>query len=294
MKPLRLKIQYQNYELGEFAEDKTVDLEELREIFKSETEVEHQRKGIIPKNFRVRFFISKYDGNILKVEHFDEDLFLIDWGRSDIKYVKTDSFPREKTKEVITWFSEGSYSDLEEVLEFERGTYNDLKDSLKEFEIIYTHNLDVGELFVLCGGFYWLFTLFFVAAGFGTGYLILLAISVFPGVFGLTFFLLYGNYSNAATDLEVTIRSGSPIVKVYQGNDEYEFKKSDISQLIIVTGQMIEFQNPFSHYEYSKLILNDGKTIIIPFTVISPFELKKRLKGTEMTVERQFYPRIKY
>lgn len=237
------------------------------------------------------FLISKYDGNLLKLEHFDKDIFVVDWGSESGDKVKVDSFPREKIADIITWFSEGSYSRLESILELQRGTFDELEKNFEENHANYTYNLRGFELFTACGGFSWLYVFLFFMIWMGTDFTAMLFISMVPAAVGMMSIELYGNYASLAKRMRLFIDGKD--IRVEIGKDKWQFNKSDLMKMTIVTGKLDTFRNPFSPYEYIRLNLKNGEVINIPFMVIPLAKLRSKLRGIEVKVERQFYPRIK-
>lgn len=110
-----LKLQYKNYETGEFTEEKSVDKESLLSIFDQNTEIVHLRRTYTIKEPLISFYI-KAGESYLRIMHFAKDAFTI-WYCNEYETVLFKGyFYKKSTRKIIGLFIDNKIEELYELI----------------------------------------------------------------------------------------------------------------------------------------------------------------------------------
>lgn len=297
-----LKLQYGNFETGEFTEEKSIDKESLLELFEQNTEIVPLYSTYTIKRPLIKFFVKTRE-NYLCVKHFAKDAFTV-WYCNDLdKKVFEGNFYKESVIKILELFIDSKFDELDK---FIPRTTKSKKALIKEFiaiDFIYAYKRR-GVFFlifysVLSSPLYYIFLSFIFLVhnrSFVTIKLLLstatlfLVLSVFP-IANLFLFRLYFNYTKHSKNISIKVSSGSANITIYNETEIVEFTKDEIKILLQYFGAGVK--SPFALYSFSRIILNDNRVFDISYMIIDPYELQLKLSKVPTKRIDKFYPYIK-
>jgi hypothetical protein len=95
-----LKLQYDNYETGEYTEDKYVDKKTLLTIFDQNTEIVPFHKTYTIKQPLIKFYIKTKE-NYLCVMHFTKDAFTVWYCNDADKQLFEANFYKKNVRKIL-------------------------------------------------------------------------------------------------------------------------------------------------------------------------------------------------
>jgi hypothetical protein len=285
-----LKLQYDNYETGEFTEDKYVDKKTLLTIFDQNTEIVPFHKTYTIKQPLIKFYIKTKE-NYLCVMHFTKDAFTVWYCNDADKQLFEGNFYKKNVRKILELFIDNKFDELNILIPRSKNSEKSLIKSFATSDFLYTFKKRGVHFLILFSVILLPLHYFFLSSIF-IRYDLFLAIisSMFPIA---NFFLirLHFNYIKHSKDTSIKISSGSPIVTVYNDRGTFEFAKYEVKILLQYFGA--GYRNPYAEYSFSRIVLYDNRTFDISYMLIEPSELKFKL--SKVTTKRiyKFYPYIK-
>jgi hypothetical protein len=291
---ITIKLQYNNFDEGEFTEEQPIEFESFIKIFDelANDRIYSKYSWTINNNY-IKYFIKVDNAHCMVIEHISKDVYSITFAEQIDKYAFCNNFYNDTVKELCKLYFNKDFSILKEKL-----VKSDIKATifLKRFiQIDYTYSYKYKKIFDL------IFGLFYLLAGIILliiGIEIPLGINIIPLLFSISFltgyfFLikLHLNHLKESKNKSITISSVHDEIIVTDYNSEITFTKSDIKRLLIV--KSAGFRNPYVGYEFAQIILKNDSIINISSMIMDPFLIAKKIEGVEKLQKVVTYAYIK-
>jgi len=284
-----LKIQYIDYESGEFTDKQTVDYDSFISIFKNEANDKHYSKySWTIGHIKIKYYLSTDDTYFLLIEHNAKNGYKVTFCSKDDKCCLSNNFYSNSLNELCKEYFDKNFVILKGKLRISEDCYNSVLKSFKELKFTYSYKHPTIYLFsYIYYLLWWPFPILFLIAHFyipfaifSTGLLILM-------VFHIR--LHYRHYIESKNKT-ITISSGHEEIKITIGVVEYNFLKSDILKVRFVSSGG---RNPYGPYEYTQLGLKDGSVVNISNMLISTFKMDDKIKNIKKENRSVGYAYIK-
>jgi hypothetical protein len=289
-----LKIQYINFDEGEFTEEQPIDYKSFIEMFDKEANDRFYTKysWTINNNY-IKYFIKVDNAQYMVIEHISKDVYSITFAEQIDKYVYGNNFYGDTIKDLCKLFFDNAFLTLKDKLgQLETKTISLINQFI---QIDYTYSYKYKKIFDLIFGSMNLFiSIPFLIFGFTMP----LGINIIPLLFSISFltgyfFLikLHINHLKESKYKSITISSVHDEIIVTDDNSEISFTKSDIKRLLIV--KSAGFRNPYVGYEFAQIILKNDNIINISSMIMEPFLIAKKIEGVEKLQKVVTYAYIK-
>ena len=285
-----LKLQYDNFETGEFTEEKTVDKDSLLTIFDQNTEIVDVYRTYTIKRPLVKFYL-KTDGNYLCVMHFTKDAFTVWYCNDPDTKLFEGNFYKKSVRKILELFSDKKFDELNKFIPRTTNSENELITAFLKSDFLYTFKkrgvffLILYSIIILPIHYIFLSSIFISQDIF-----VAIIMSMFP-ITNIFLFRLHFNHVNHSKNISIKVSSGSPNIIVFNNNEKAEFTKNEIKLLLLYIGA--GHRNPFAEYSFSRIVLNDNRIFDISYMVIEPSELKYKLSKVPTKQIDKFYPYMK-
>lgn len=289
---IKLKIQYNTYEDGEFTEENEYSLEEIIEVINIKTKPIHLKHSTQINHQSIKFYFQ--DGeNYLKAEHIGKNAFHMYYCNEIETELYQGNYYLPKVIRLITLFYKGEYDELNRIIPKTSLREKKLIKSFATEDFVYLKkNVDLSNFFLWS-----LFPLIFLTAFLtNPSFAALLFL-----VLGLPFFIsiaymlrIRNNYKKSSSINAIKISRGINTISVWEDSVEYEFDKGDIVDLLIVDPNLkwAHRGTPFDSYGYTQIKLKNGKILIITSMVIDVIEMEYKVSNIPHRIEKKFYPYI--
>jgi len=272
-----LKIQYIDYESGEFINKQSVDYDSFINIFRHEAnDKQYSKYSWTIGHIKIKYYLSTDVTYFLLIEHNAKNGYRVTFCSKDDKCCLSNNFYSNSIDELCKEFFDKNFSILKSKLGFSEEGYHGVVKSFKEIK--FTYSLKYPAIFLLSFIFYvgwWLLTILFLIvhfyipfAIFATGLIILMGYHV----------RLHYRYYVESKNKTITISSGHEEIKITIGDAEYNFLKSDILNVKFVG---YGGRHPYAPYEYTQLELRDGSIVNISSMLISTFKMEDKMKNVK-------------
>jgi hypothetical protein len=285
-----LKLQYDNFDTGEFTEEKTVDKQTLLTIFDENTEIVKANRTYSIKRPLIKFYLRKGE-NYLCIMHFTKDAFKVWYCNDPDTRLFEGNYYKKNVRKLLELFFDNNLVELNKFIPRTTKSEKSLISLFMTSDFLYIYRPKGLIYLALCTlmflpGVYLFIYLTFISQD----KVLAIMTSIFPLII-IFHFILHFNYIKRSKNISIKVSSGSSKVVVYDDKKLYEFSKEDIKEVFQVTGS--GFRNPYIGYSFSRIILNDSKIFDISYMIIEPYELKYKLSNVPTKQIARFYPFIK-
>jgi hypothetical protein len=291
---ITIKLQYNNFDEGEFTEEQPIDYASFLEIFDKEANDRFDTKysWTINNNY-IKYFINGDNAHYTVIEHLGKEVYSFTYFNKIDKYAYGNNFYYNTIIELCKLYFENDFSALKQELGKSEKKATKLINFFTQHSLTYSFkhkkyfSLIIGSFYPLMGC-----AILFNELIFRNRVNVLLLIFSIL-LFTIYFFLikLHLNHLKESKNKSITISSGNDNIKVNIEDIEIKFVKSDIKKLIVVNST--SFRNPFAEYEYTQIILNNDSIINITDMIIDTYLMEKKLKGVEKEKKATGYAYIK-
>lgn len=288
-----LKLQYSNYEEGEFTKEQSVDYSTFIEIFEKETNnIVYSKYSWSLENNRIKFYINTENEYFIIIEHIAKDYYNLYFCDIKCKNTYECKIDKETIAEYISIFFDKEFNDFQD--KFSR-TNKKAANIIKRFDkkdFVYKINLKI-----------LIFDISFNLLSFSAIAVILYYFSVFinwqfiiPFVIVLIFSLITETIKIRSHLIEsqnklIIISKGNKKIKIIINEHEYIFSKSDIKKVIYYKplnyGRAFNIDY-FNFYNYAQLILINGSIINIPHMLINSTIIEEKLFDIEKEIDLSY------
>jgi hypothetical protein len=291
---MKLKLQHDTFEEGEFTSEQDVSLEDLLTIFQNNSQIVKTKRAFTINRPYITFFIQEGE-NYLRLSHFAKDAFSVYYCNDPDDKLFIGNFYKKTVLKIISLFGQDQHDELVKLIP---RTSESEKALIKLFirdDFFYSYKLRGRGSLIF-------YTLLFLPTGLFFFFTALkmfnTALFFFPLAFGLffiiTLILLYRiqlNHINDSKFKTIKISSGSSIVEINDNGQSSVFNKSEIREVIFY--YTLAFKNPFADYSYSKIILKNGTTFNISYMILDQLILSHKLSGVTTRDVHKYYPIIR-
>ena len=289
---LTLKLQYENFESGEFTDEIAVDKDALLKLFEEHTQINNPYHTI--SSARIKFFLSE-GGHYLSAMHFSKDAFTVFYCNANDDKLYTGNFYKASVKTMLEYFALQNYNALNKLIPRTTSNKSELQKRFSNEDFTYRYKYR-GLIWLLIHSVITI-PLFYVMyqmgmkTSFGISFILLaLPVSIYP-VSVIMHLILNCNYVKKSKGKSLKISKGSSTVIFTDHENRVVFEKPDIEEIIIVEGSGP--RNPFFLYNYTRIILKNREVCEIPFMILHSGLLILKLKDIPIKRKRVFYPFIR-
>lgn len=287
---MTLKLQYDNFETGEFTEEKTVDRESLLEIFDQNTEIVQVLGTYTIKRPSIKFYIKTRE-YYLCLMHFTKDAFTVWYCNGPDTKLFAGNFYKKSVRKILELFFDNNFGQLNKIIPRTTKSENSLITSFVTSDFLYTYKkrgvffLILSSAILLPINYIFLFSIFI-----SHNFILAIMLSISP-IASILLFKLHFNYTKNSKNISIKVSSGSPKIVLFYNNEKVEFNKDEIKLLLVY--MYSGHNDPFAGYSFSRIILNDKRVFDITSMIIEPYELSYKLSNVATKQISKFYPIIK-
>jgi hypothetical protein len=292
---ITIKLQYNNFDEGEFTEEQPIDYASFLEIFDKEANDRFYTKysWTINNNY-IKYFINLDNVQFMVIEHIAKDVYSITFAEQIDKYVYGNNFYDDTIKDLCKLYFDNAFLTLKDKLgKLETKTIS-LINQFKQIDYTYSFrfkkqfDLIFGSIYFLTMAIIFLVGAILTPMGINIP-LMLFSISFFTGYFFLI--RLHLNHLKESKNKSITISSVHEEITVKNDDEEINCVKSDIKKLQLINSA--GFRNPYAGYGYTQIILNNNIIINISDMIMDTFLIAKKIDGVEKLQKVVTYAYIK-
>lgn len=299
---MKLKLQYDSFETGEFTKEQEVDLHTLLTVFEENATIvkSYTRNRITINRPGVCLYLQ--DGqNFLRVQHFTKDAFTVDYCNDPDDRLYSGNFYKKSVKAILTLFAQQQHSQLcKQIPRTQRSESHTIK-LFKEDDFVYHYKNQYlfSYLFNLFAEIF-LFIFFFAMLVFSiVEYDRMGAFILFPLILTLlllaliiSVLILQKNYLENSKNKSIKVSSGSPEIVITENGKRITFNKSDIREVLFCGNFSIRRRLSLNNFSHIKIILKDKRVLNVTNMLIEGELLLHKLKNVPNKKVYQFYPYI--
>ncbi|MFZ4401276.1 MAG: hypothetical protein ACOYO1_14655 [Bacteroidales bacterium] len=286
---ITLKLQYSNFEEGEFTNEKSIDFVTFYQLFDKE-----DNNKVISKyswtleNDRLKYYIQIENTYFLIIEHIARDGYCLTYCNCNEKYAYSNNFYNYDIIDLAKLFFISDYKTLTKKLIKNKSDASYIINRFENLDFNYNYldnSTTLSNLTLLI--YLIIVVLFFMFAEFTTGIILMIVFSVF-GFFNV---VIYKNHSRESENKSIKISSGNEKIFFSIEDKEFSFFKKDIFKIRFVydCGKISLLQN----FNYTQFFLNNGSILNISNMIVEPAILEKKLNSIKKENKIRYFPFIK-
>ncbi|NVN96401.1 MAG: hypothetical protein HXX18_14090 [Bacteroidetes bacterium] len=284
-----LKLQYSNFEEGEFTEEQIIDYSSFLELFnKEDNDKIYSKHSWTLEHDRIKYFLNIENTYFIIIEHIARDGYKVTFSELNDKNIYENGFYNSSIEDILKLFFNTNFEALKK--EFKIATTNNLsiinRFNRNFFEYEY-NDIVIGQ-FALTLFVYSIVPCFFIAFANLSTCIIITFILLLAAIF---LCWIHFNHIRESKNKSIIISSGNEEVVLTINDYEYKFFKKDIKKLKLITdaGKL----SLLTFYNYSQILLNNGSIINITNMIIEPTLMDEKIRFTEKENKVKLFPYIK-
>lgn len=285
-----LKIQYSNYEEGEFTNEQIVDYPSFIEIFEKETNNKiYTKYSWSLENNRLKFYINTDNEYLLIIEHIAKDYYNLTFCETKFKKGYECKLEKEILTEYLNLFFNKEYDYFHNKFNKTNKKTDTIINRFNKKDFIYKisfkfliFNIFFSILFFITTGVIMFYMSNYIDRLFIIPFAIIFIFSLITEIFKIRSHLL------ESLNKTVIISKGNNEIKIIINEHEYTFLKSDINKVIYYKSSKYESAfniDYFNLYNNAQLILNNGSRINIPHILINSIIIEEKLSDIKKEID---------